>query len=155
MKNCGPSAKGIIHNQALQLLDALIGTAVEEGPRADPPVEPIVGSCFIVASDPSGAWAGHAHQLAFFSAGGWRFIAPPDGLKAYVRSSAIHAMFRNGAWELGDVRGSRVLINGEQVVGSRSPAIPAPSGGTSIDVEARGAIGEILGALRLHGLIAT
>lgn len=46
-------------------------------------------------------------------------------------------------------------IGGVQVVGARRPAIGDPSGGTTIDAEARAALTAILGALRTHGLIAS
>jgi hypothetical protein len=39
------------------------------------------------------------------------------------------------------------------VVGARDGAIAAPAGGTTVDTQARGTIGEILDALRQHGLI--
>ena len=44
-------------------------------------------------------------------------------------------------------------IGGEQVVGSRAAAIDSPTGGATVDSEARLAINAILGALREHGLI--
>jgi len=65
------------------------------------------------------------------------------------------AVFRNGAWELGIVRGSAVVIGGQQVVGPRLPAIASPTGGTSPDSEARATLAEILAALAQHGLIET
>jgi HK97 family phage major capsid protein len=52
-------------------------------------------------------------------------------------------------------RADRLLVGGQQVVGARGAAIPAPTGGSTIDAEARSAIGNILAALRNHGLIAT
>jgi hypothetical protein len=51
------------------------------------------------------------------------------------------------------VSGSSVVIDGVRVVGPREAAIPAPSGGTIIDAEARAAIGAMLAALESHGLI--
>ena len=132
----------------------LLGAAVEEPPRAAPPSSPAVGACYIVADSPTDAWAGQAGKLAAFSAGGWRFIAPPEGLAVHVRSTAVEARFRQGTWELGQVRGDAVLIGGQQVVGSRKAAIANPSGGAILDAEARSTIGAILTALRQHGLIA-
>jgi hypothetical protein len=46
-----------------------------------------------------------------------------------------------------------LFIDGEQVVGKRGAAIPAPSGGASVDTEARAAVSQILEGLRQHGLI--
>lgn len=48
---------------------------------------------------------------------------------------------------------ARSFLDGLKVVGSQGGAIAAPSGGTTIDLEARTAIGEILAAMREHGLI--
>ena len=45
-------------------------------------------------------------------------------------------------------------VDGLQVVGSRGAAIPTPTGGGTVDAEARTAIGSILSAMRTHGLIA-
>jgi len=39
--------------------------------------------------------------------------------------------------------------------GTRAAAIAGPAGGTTIDAESRTAIGQILTALRQHGLIET
>lgn len=151
----GQAQKEIYHNEAVQILETLVCPAVEEGPRASPPFSPPVGACYIVATSPTGAWAGKALNLAAYTAGGWRFVAPLEGVTTYVRSSSVWATFRSGAWELGVLRGSNVTISGQQVVGGRAAAIPGPSGGSVIDVEARFAVGQILTALRLHGLIET
>ena len=133
----------------------MVSAAVEEGPRVSPPGSPTVGSCYIVAASPTGAWVGKQHNLAAFTSGGWRFIAPIDGMAAYVRASSLWAAFRSGAWELGVLRGSSVVLAGQQVLGARASAIPSPTGGTTVDAEARSAIAQILGAIRQHGLIET
>ena len=151
----GQAQKEFFHNEALQTLDLIAAPAVEEGPRATPPTSPTVGACYIVASSPTGAWAGKAQCIAAYTSGGWRFITPPEGTTAYVRSSSIWATFRAGAWELGTMRGSSLVVNGQQVVGSRGAAIASPSGGITVDSQARAAIDLILGALRQHGLIQT
>ena len=138
---------------ALQLLDAVVAAAVEGLPQAAPPPSPAVGSCYIVATSPSGAWAGQAGKLAAYTSGGWRFVAPCEGLNAIVRTSGSTATYRNGLWEIGKLRGSEVTIEGTKVVGARGAAIAAPTGGSTADAEARTAIGQILAAMRDHGLI--
>jgi hypothetical protein len=74
-------------------------------------------------------------------------------MAAYVKASGTWAAYRQGAWEIGVVRGSSLVLGGQQVVGSRAAAIASPSGGTTIDSHARTPIGQILAALRQHGLI--
>jgi hypothetical protein len=143
----------LFHNEALQVLDVVVSAAIEGLPLATPPVSPAVGSCYLVAASPTGAWAGQANKLAAFTSGGWRFVAPFEGLAALVRSSGSTAVYRNGAWEVGKVRGSEVSVDGVKVVGAQQAAILAPTGGTTVDAQARTAIGSILAALRTHGLI--
>ena len=137
----------------MQQLDSLVAAAVEGGPLNAPPTSPVPGECHIIGTAPSGAWAGKAGQLACYSAGGWRFLAPVEGQSAHVKSTGLTADFRGGAWEFGLVRASSVTIGGVQVVGTRNPAISSPSGGSTANSEARTAIDEILAALRHHGLI--
>ncbi len=143
----GQAQKELFHNEALQLLDLIVSAAVEGLPLAAPPGSPAVGSCYIVGAGATGAWAGQADKLAAFTSGGWRFVAPFDGLSALVRSSGSSAVYRNGAWEVGTVRGSEVQVDGIKVVGARQAAIPAPAGGSVVDSEARAAIGAILAAV--------
>ena len=127
--------------------------AVEEGPRNTPPASPAVGAAYIVGAAPTGAWAGKPQCVAAYSGGGWRFVAPVEGLRLHVKTSGTTASFVLGAWEIGVVRGTKLVVEGQQVVGSRRPAIPDASGGTTIDAQARQALAQVLAALRQHGLI--
>jgi hypothetical protein len=154
MLSSGQAQKEIYHNEALQTLDAIVAGNVEEPPRVSPPATPPIGACYIIAAGAIGVWSGKQDNLACFTAGGWRMIPPVDGMTAYVRSTSMWAVYRNSAWEIGTLRGSVLNFGGQQVVGARGAAIAAPAGGSMIDVEARAAIGQLLAALRLHGLIA-
>jgi hypothetical protein len=131
----------------------LVAAAVEGPPLATPPATPAIGSCYIVAGSSSGAWSGHAQQLAAYTSGGWRFIAPLEGMSAYVLTSGCTAVYDGGSWVTGTINGSQLMVDGLKVVGSRGVAITAPAGGSTVDAEARTAIGQILATLRQHGLI--
>jgi hypothetical protein len=143
----------LFHNEALQSLDVLVAAAVEGAPLATPPASPNLGDCYIVAANPTAAWAGKAQQLAAFTSGGWRFVVPRDGLSVYVKSSGATAAYRGGGWVFGDLSGSQVSVAGVKVIGAREAAIAAPAAGATVDAEARTAIGQVLAALRTHGLI--
>lgn len=149
----GQAQKELFHNEALQLLDVLVAAAIEDAPQAAPPASPVVGACYVVGAGATGVWAGKDQSLAAFTSGGWRFIAPAEGMLAYVRSSSVWAAYRSGAWEFGALRGSSLILDGQQVVGSRAAAIPSPQGGTTVDAEARSAVAAILAAMRQHGLV--
>ncbi len=149
----GQAQKELMHNEALQVLDMIVAGAVEEAPRISPPSSPAAGACYIIAPGATGDWAGKDNKLAGFSSGGWRYAAPIEGMNLLVRSTGTWAVHRGGTWELGQVRGSAVIIGGQQVVGARAAAIAAPAGGSTIDAEARTVLGLVLAALRSHGLI--
>jgi hypothetical protein len=151
----GQAQKELLFNEAVQTLDILVAAAVEEEPRNSPPSAPAVGACYIVGTTPTGVWASSPQHLVAFTSGGWRFVPPFEGAMAYVRPTGAFAVYRAGAWELGILRGTNVVIGGQQVVGGRAAAIASVSGGTTVDTQARSAIGQILGAMRQHGLIET
>ncbi len=151
----GQAQKEIFHNEALQRIDACVAACVVERSSATPPVSPSVGECHLVAAGASGAWAGHVAALACFGEGGWRFVAAREGLRVWVASEGVDATFRAGAWDYGIVRGSSVRIDGTKVVGGQQPAIADAAGGSVVDVQSRSVIGQLLAALRAHGLIAS
>lgn len=153
--SAGQAQKEFFHNEALQTLDVLVAAAVEEPPRAVPPATPTIGAAYIVGSAPTDAWVGKAQSIAAYTGGGWRFMAPVEGMAAYVKSIGCGAIYRAGAWEIGVLRGSSLAIDGVQVVGGRTGAIESATGGTTVDTQARSTIDRILTALRQHGLIET
>ena len=149
----GQAQKEVYHNEALQRLDVLVAPAVEEGPRPSPPGKPAPGACYIVGTKPVRGWAGKSDCVAAWTSGGWRFVEPIEGMSLFVRSEDRWALYRSGAWEIGTLRGSAVIVDGQQVIGARLPAIGSPAGGDVVDVEARKALGDVLAALRRHGLV--
>ena len=64
------------------------------------------------------------------------------------------AVYSDAGWEVGKVRATSLFIDGVQVVGPRAGSVADPSGGPTVDAEARVAITGILAALRQHGLIS-
>ena len=150
----GQAQKEFYHNEALEMIAALLCPVVEDGARAEPPTNPDIGACYLIASGASGAWLGKDGTIAFFTAGGWRFIAPIDGLSLRMRESGEALQWRAGGWEAGISRVQQVQIDGQTVIRGRQPAISEPAGGTVIDSESRAVLAAVLDALRTHGLIA-
>ena len=146
--------KEVTHNEALLSLDALVHLLAESAGLVDPPDAPAEGEAWIVPDGATGLWSGQDNTIAQWAGGAWRFHAPVDGMRAWIRDQALPARFEAGAWTVGELRGNAVLVGGEQVVGARAGPIADPAGGTVIDAEARAAVGAILAALRAHGLIA-
>jgi hypothetical protein len=150
----GQAQKEWFHNEALQRIDMLLCPIVENAALTAPPASPAAGACYLVASGGSGDWAGKDGMLAGFSDGGWRFIAPVEGMRIVDRASGEIVEHRGGAWEAGIARALEYQVGGVTVVRQRQPAIADPAGGGVIDTQGRAAIASILSMLRTHGLIA-
>jgi Protein of unknown function (DUF2793) len=150
----GQAQKEWFHNEALQRIDLLLCPAVESMALTAPPASPAAGGCYLVATGASGAWAGKDGMLAGYSDGGWRFIAPVEGMRLLHRPSGEIVERRSGAWESGIVRAQEIQVGGLGVVRQRQSAIADPSGGSVIDAQCRATVASILAMLRTHGLIA-
>ena len=149
----GQAQKEMFHNEALASLDLLAQAAVLSAGETSPPDDPDEGDCWLVGDSPDGAWAGHGGELAGWTAGGWRFVVPRDGMMVWVVADGLFARRSEGDWRIGDFPIAAVIIEGSQVLGARQGAISNPSGGTVTDTESRAALGAILAAMRAHGLI--
>ena len=150
----GQAQKEQDHNEALARLDLAVQPAVQAVALDTPPATPGEGQGWIVGAAPSGDWSGRAGMLAGWSAGGWRYIAPVEGMVAWSLADRLLLRFDAGQWRAGEARATRLIVDGEQVVGARRAAIPDPAGGATVDGEARSALLQVLAALRGHGLIA-
>ena len=129
----GQSQRELFINEAHARIDALLHAAVEGAAEA-PPAEPAEGECWLVSDAPTGAWIDQAGALAAFQAGGWIFAGPRDGMRVHDKSTGQMLVFRD-SWQ--------------------RPATPAtPSGGTTVDAEARAAITGLLEALITGGILA-
>ena len=129
----GQAQKEFYVNEAHSLIDMLLHPAIE-GEAAAPPASPAPGACWLVATDATREWAGHAGEIASFQAGTWLFAMPQDGMRVFDRSS-LQALVYRGGW----VR----------------PVAPDPvAGGDTVDVQARTAIEQLVAALIAGGIIA-
>ena len=129
----GQAQKEFFVNAALSRCDALLHPVVE-GEIAVPPADPAEDQCWLVSSAASDAFAGREGDLAIRQAGEWIFVAPRDGLRVFDRSTSQFLLYV-GTWR-------------------REPAVAAPSDGQTVDVEARFAIGQLIGVLKRCGILA-
>lgn len=73
------------------------GLAVE-GVLDTPPGSPSDGFAWLVGSSPTGAWVGHADEIAYRRAGAWEYLPPYDGAKVYDRANNYELAYGGGAW---------------------------------------------------------
>ncbi|MGD9784591.1 MAG: DUF2793 domain-containing protein [Hyphomicrobiaceae bacterium] len=90
--------KHVTHNEALQALDAVVQLSVEARNLADPPASPDEGSRYVVAPAGTGAWTGHAHDIAAFIDGAWKFFQPVAGWLAWVVPESKTIVWNGTAW---------------------------------------------------------
>lgn len=76
--------KHITHNEAIQVLDAVVQLVVIASDQSAPPQSPQTGDRYIVAAAGSGAWAGHDGDIAVYTGVTWIFITPLPGWSAQV-----------------------------------------------------------------------
>lgn len=149
----GQAQKELFHNEALTLADCLLHPAVESGPAASPPQAPEPGQSWLVGPAAAGEWSGREHALAAWTDAGWRFAAPVPGMLVWNKAAGLWLHWTGTAWSGGEMPAARITIGGQQVLGPRLAAVPSPSGGTTIDPEARTAVAAVIVTLRSHGLI--
>lgn len=151
----GQAQKELSHNEALTLIDLIAQPSVVAVGLDTPPADPAPGQCWIVGAAPTDAWSGHGGALAGWTGGGWRFAAPVPGMIVRTGDDSGFVRWNGADWVSGQLVGSALVLDGDQVVGARAAAIPDPAGGASVDSQARATLGAVLAVLRGHGLIAT
>lgn len=91
--------KHVTHNEALELLDAIVQLAVLDRDRSVPPGEPGEAARYIVATDAEGAWEGQDGRIALWRDGGWRFLSPREGWTAWVIGEAVAVRWTGSDWQ--------------------------------------------------------
>ena len=90
--------KHVTHNEALRQLDAIVQLVVIAADRTDPPLNPMTGHRYVVASGATGAWDGQDGAIAVADPGGWLFYAPQEGWRADDLSTGGQIRFDGMAW---------------------------------------------------------
>ena len=138
----GQGQKEITHNEALLLLDAAIGSVAERRDIISPPTDAVEGQCWLVPPGAMLDWQGRSDQLAVWSAGGWRFLALPEGSTVFVNGEQRRIRRVGGAW----------LDDGP--AGAPAAAVERPAGGMVVDAEARATINLLIDRMGSLGLLS-
>jgi Protein of unknown function (DUF2793)/Right handed beta helix region len=114
--------KHVTHNEAVLALDCLVQINVLDRDLAAPPASPIEGQRFIVASNPSGAWAGNAKAIAAFQDAAWVFYTPREGWLAWVGDEDKLVVYDGNGWILAASGGGSASVNPVPLVGVNATA---------------------------------
>lgn len=93
----GQAQKHVTHNEALAALDAIVQLSID-GEGTAPPAAPAEGGRYLVTAPATGAWAGHAGQIALQETGSWQFLVPRTGWLAWFAATATLKAFDGIAW---------------------------------------------------------
>ncbi len=129
----GQAQKEFTLNEAIARLDLLLHPAVSEE-RPDPPANPEAGSCYLVATNASGAFAGQEGSIAGWDGQQWTFLPAREGMVLRDVSTGQNLIFS---------------VHRQRLTGPVNP-----TGGSVVDTEARSAIAEILSLLRQTGIFS-
>ncbi len=106
----GQAQKHVTMNEALAALDTLSQLSVINRTQVAPPEDPAIGAAYIVAASPTGAFAGHAGDIATHDEAGWRFHEPADGWCCYVRSEDLLLVRAAGTWKAAAMPASPTIV---------------------------------------------
>jgi hypothetical protein len=90
--------KHVTVNEALARLDAAAQLRVVSSALLAPPTVATDGASYLVPVGASGDWAGAAGRIAVRSNGGWTYLVPRAGWRAWDESLGAHRTFDGSGW---------------------------------------------------------
>ncbi len=90
--------KHVTVNEALARLDGIAQLVLQSGTVAAPPAGAVDGSAWAVPAGASGDWAGQAGRVALRLNGGWEFVLPRAGWRAFVADTGDMATHDGADW---------------------------------------------------------
>lgn len=93
--------KHVTVNEALMRLDGAVNLVLQSATLATPPSAPGEGMAWAVPLGAVDAWAGKGGQVALSVNGGWVFMTPKAGWRAFVTDAGVPAIHGGTDWRLG------------------------------------------------------
>lgn len=90
--------KHVTVNEALARLDAATQLRVLSSTVAEPPVSVVEGSVYIVPTGAIREWQDKSAKLAAYNNGGWLFITPKAGWRAWDSSQSAYLIYDGSQW---------------------------------------------------------
>lgn len=95
--------KHVTVNEALIRLDGLAQLVLKSVDVSVPPGLAQPGDCYAVPAGAGGVWTGQGGQVALYSNGGWLFVQPRAGWRAWIDDQTRDAVFDGVKWVGGSV----------------------------------------------------
>jgi hypothetical protein len=93
--------KHVTVNEALARIDALTHLTLVSTSLTTPPNAAMEGDLFAVPPGGVNAWAGQEGKLAIAVNGGWVFVTPRRGWRAFVQDQGMSAIWDGSDWRIG------------------------------------------------------
>jgi hypothetical protein len=93
--------KHVTVNEALARIDALTHLTLVSNSLTTPPVVAMEGDLFAVPPGGMNAWAGQDGKLAIAVNGGWVFVPPRRGWRAFILDHGMSAIWDGSDWRIG------------------------------------------------------
>lgn len=90
--------KHVTHNEALQMVDALLQLTLQSAALSAPPAEPADGVRYLVGAAAGGAWAGWEGSIAAFIDGAWTRFQPKPGWRAWIADEERFVVWTGSEW---------------------------------------------------------
>lgn len=95
--------KHVTVNEALLRLDGQVDLVLQSVSRSAPPEIVVDGLCWAVPTGATNGWQGQGGKLAIGANGGWIFVQPQFGRRAWVADKGLGAIHDGSRWVLGAV----------------------------------------------------
>lgn len=95
--------KHVTHNEAIELLDMIVQLTLEGTEATVPPATPAEGQAWALGAGAGGDWTGQENLIATWRGGGWLFVVPRDGWRAWVRDLSELQVWDGAAWVTQDL----------------------------------------------------
>ena len=93
--------KHVTVNEALTRLDGAVQLRLRSRTLTDPPATVLDGECFGVPQGAVNDWAGHDGEVAQYAGGGWVFVIPRRGWRAFVADTGTCDLHDGSGWRRG------------------------------------------------------
>lgn len=90
--------KHVTVNTAFEILDAVSQISLAGVGANSPPASPAAGSVYFIGTGATDAWAGKEGKLAVFVNGGWLFVTPVVGWRAWRLDTGVSVTFDGVEW---------------------------------------------------------
>src|SRR6188472_674929 len=90
--------KHVTVNQALTILDTVTQLRVTDSATMTPPVSVSEGDAFLVPAGAGGEWEVRRGSVAVWNNGGWAYLSPRPGWRAWDEGLSAWQIFDGEAW---------------------------------------------------------